>query len=83
MMAPPPQALKPLNRSSKPFATQRHSSNSNTVVLRSLGKRLELILEIQFSIDGVDSDHNGILGQCQFDKLMETYNRLKPIQERN
>lgn len=43
----------------------------------------ELILEIQLSIDGVHDRHDAIRGKGQFVKLMETYNRLSPIQKHN
>ena len=61
----------------------QHPDAIENLVLRSLENCPELILEIQLSIDGVGSDHDGIRGKGQFDKLMETYNRLKPIQDRN
>ena len=53
------------------------------MVTRSFKNCPELILEIQLSIDGVGPNHDSIRGKGQFDKLMETYARLKPIQDRN
>ena len=43
----------------------------------------DLILEIQLSIDGIYEQHDKIRGKGQFNKLMTTYNLLKPIQDRN
>ena len=61
----------------------QHPDAIEDLVRRSLTNCPDLILEIQLSIDGVGENHDGIRGKGQFDKLMETYNRLKPIQDQN
>ena len=61
----------------------QHPEAIESLVIQSLQNCPELILEIQLSIDGVGDDHNSIRGKGQFEKLMQTYNRLKPIQDRN
>lgn len=48
-----------------------------------LGKHNDLILEIQLSIDGVGAQHDSIRGKGAFDRLMRTYEALRPIQDRN
>ena len=61
----------------------QHPEAIESLVIQSLQNCPELILEIQLSIDGVGDDHNSIRGKGQFEKLMQTYNRLRPIQDRN
>ncbi len=43
----------------------------------------DLALEIQLSIDGVGEQHDAIRGPGVFDKLMATYEALKPIAEQH
>lgn len=53
------------------------------LVERVLLPRPDLILELQLSIDGVGEKHDAVRGKGVWDKLMRTYNALKPIQDRN
>ena len=60
-----------------------HTDRIVALVERLLGPRPDLILEIQLSIDGVGEHHDEVRGKGQWDKLMRTYEALKPIQDRN
>lgn len=53
------------------------------LVERVLPSRPDLILEIQLSIDGVGANHDAVRGKGAWDKLMRTYEELRPIQDRN
>jgi Fe-coproporphyrin III synthase len=61
----------------------QHTNRIVDLVNRLLNECSELILEIQLSIDGIYEKHDSIRGKGQFDKLMHTYNQLRPIQDRN
>jgi len=60
-----------------------HTDRIVDLVESLLGPRPDLILEIQLSIDGVGPQHDEIRGKGAWDKLMRTYQALKPIQDRN
>lgn len=60
-----------------------HTDRIVDLVERVLLPRPDLILEIQLSIDGVGEDHDAVRGKGQFDRLMRTWEALRPIQERN
>jgi MoaA/NifB/PqqE/SkfB family radical SAM enzyme len=60
-----------------------HTDRIVGLVEEVLLPRPDLILELQLSIDGVGPDHDAVRGKGQFDRLMRTYQALKPIQDRN
>lgn len=60
-----------------------HTDRIVDLVERLLLPRKDLILEIQLSIDGVGEQHDSIRGKGAFDKMMRTYEALKPIQDAN
>lgn len=60
-----------------------HTDRIVGLVNALLPSRPELILEIQLSIDGLRDQHDGIRGKGAFDKLMRTYEALRPIQDEN
>ncbi len=60
-----------------------HTDKIVALIERVLPSRPDLILEIQLSIDGVGEQHDAIRGKGQWDKLMRTYEALKPIQDQN
>ena len=61
----------------------QHTDRIVSLVNELLPSRPDLILEIQLSIDGVGDNHDSIRGKGQFERLMETYRALEPIQSRN
>jgi MoaA/NifB/PqqE/SkfB family radical SAM enzyme len=61
----------------------QHPEKIHVLVKELLKDCPELILEIQLSIDGVQESHDAIRGKGQFERLMRTYELLKPIQDRN
>lgn len=50
---------------------------------RVLPDRPDLVLEIQLSLDGVHEKHDAIRGPGIFDRLMETWRILEPLQRRH
>jgi MoaA/NifB/PqqE/SkfB family radical SAM enzyme len=60
-----------------------HTDRIVDLVEKVLLPRKDLILEIQLSIDGVGADHDAVRGKGQFERLMRTYEALKPIQDVN
>lgn len=60
-----------------------HTDRIVALVERLLPSRPDLILEIQLSIDGVGAHHDEVRGAGQWDKLMRTYEALRPIQDQN
>lgn len=60
-----------------------HTDRIVDLVERLLVPRKDLILEIQLSIDGVGEQHDSIRGKGAFDKMLRTYEALKPIQDAN
>jgi MoaA/NifB/PqqE/SkfB family radical SAM enzyme len=61
----------------------QHTDRIVSLVNELLPSRPDLILEIQLSIDGVGDNHDSIRGKGQFERLMQTYRALEPIQSRN
>ena len=61
----------------------QHPEKIERLVEELLRSCPELILEIQLSIDGVKEAHDKIRGKGQFERLMNSYFRLKPIQDQN
>jgi MoaA/NifB/PqqE/SkfB family radical SAM enzyme len=60
-----------------------HTDRIVALAERLLGPRPDLILELQLSIDGVGEQHDAVRGKGQWDKLMRTYEALRPMQDRN
>ena len=61
----------------------QHENDIVALTERVLASCPDLILELQLSLDGVAESHDKIRGKGQFERLMSTYNRLRPIQDLN
>lgn len=60
-----------------------HTDRIVHLVETLLDGRPDLILELQLSIDGVGAAHDAVRGKGAWDRLMRTYEALRPIQDRN